>query len=346
MKSGSDTFIRRKHIVACLWDFDKTLISGYMQTPIFEEYGIDEALFWKEVNMLPEIYAKQGVRVSPESVYLNHLLSFVKNGKMRGLGNAKLRELGGRLKFREGLPEFFDTLRKAVADRAKERNLDISLEHYIISTGLAEMIRGSEIASYVDGIFGCEFVEEPLPPYFSKQPEFDLATLQPQITQIGMIVDNTIKTRFVFEVNKGTNKNPQIDVNARIAESDRRVPIKNMIYIADGPSDVPVFSVVRNGGGKAFAVYSPDNEEEFAQNDMMLENDRIDSYGAGDFSPRSPTALWLKMHVLKICDRIESDIDEAVKNRLGKVPRHIHHPKSLEEQSQSQQTPASTEELF
>ena len=125
---------------------------------------------------------------------------------MSGLSNAKLRELGGRLKFRAGLPQFFDELRGIVSERAERDNLDVSLEHYIISTGIAEMIRGSSIAGHVDGIFGCEFVEEPLPPYFSRQPEFDLADLSHQITQIGMIVDNTIKTRFVFEINKGTNK--------------------------------------------------------------------------------------------------------------------------------------------
>ena len=114
MIRDADNSIRRRHVVACLWDFDKTLIDGYMQTPIFEEYGVDEKLFWKEVNMLPALYAERGVRVSPESVYLNHLLSFVRDGRMRGLNNAKLRELGARLKFRAGLPEFFGALRAAV----------------------------------------------------------------------------------------------------------------------------------------------------------------------------------------------------------------------------------------
>lgn len=335
MLPENENSIRRKHVVACLWDFDKTLIDGYMQTPIFEEYGVDEKLFWKEVNMLPALYAQRGVRVSPESVYLNHLLSFVRAGKMSGLSNAKLRELGGRLKFRAGLPQFFDELRGIVSERAERDNLDVSLEHYIISTGLAEMIRGSSIAWHVDGIFGCEFVEEPLPPYFSRQPEFDLADLSHQITQIGMIVDNTIKTRFVFEINKGTNKNPQIDVNSNIAAADRRVPIRNMIYIADGPSDVPVFSVVRKGGGKAYAVYSPGSPAEFEQNDMLLENGRIDAYGAADFSPESPTALWLRMHVQKICDRISREVDEAVQMRLGKAPRHIHNPRPPDEPPQA-----------
>jgi len=324
MNKKNDTTMRSSNVIACIWDFDKTLIPGYMQTPIFKEYGIDEKLFWKEVNLLPSIYAQRGIRVSPETVYLNHLLSFVKSGYLQGLSNAKLRELGGRLDFCQGIPDFFNILRNIVKDAAKARNVDISLEHYIVSTGLAEMIRGSKIAPFVDGIFGCEFVEEPLPPYFSKQAEFDFKSLSTQINQIGIIVDNTIKTRFIFEINKGTNKNPAIDVNSFIEPSDRRVPIRNMIYIADGPSDVPVFSVVRKGGGKAFAVYSAGSEPEFAQNDMLLETDRIDAYGPNNYTPESSTSIWLQMHVKKICDRIIHEIDQAVETRLVKAPRHIH----------------------
>ncbi len=331
MDKKRDTSMRSGNVIACVWDFDKTLISGYMQTPIFREYNIDEKLFWEEVNMLPELYAKRGVRVSPESVYLNHLLSFVRNGYMRGLSNAKLRELGGKLEFCDGAIEFLDTLRTIVDSFAKERGIDISLEHYIISTGLAEMIRGSAIASHVDGIFGCEFVEEPLPPYFSRQREFSLNDLSTQINQIGMIVDNTIKTRFIFEINKGTNKNPMIDVNARMQPEDRRVPIRNMIYIADGPSDVPVFSVVRKGGGKAFAVHNETVEAEFAQNDMLLESGRIDAYGPNKYTPETSTSKWIKMHIGKICERIAREVDDAIESKVGKVPQHIHKSKSPDE---------------
>ncbi len=330
MNEGQDTSLRDRHIIACIWDFDKTLIKGYMQTPIFAEYGIDEKLFWREVNMLPDLYAKRGINVSPETVYLNHLLSFVKSGYMKGLSNAKLRQLGSRLEFCDGIPELFEELKAVTRSEDAYRKLDIKLEHYIVSTGLAEMIRGSKIAPYVDGIFGCEFVEQPFPPYFSRQPEFDMGALSTQINQIGVIVDNTIKTRFIFEINKGTNKNPAINVNARIRPEDRRIPIRNMIYIADGPSDVPVFSVVRRGGGKAFAVYTPHKKDEFAQNDMLLENGRIDAYGANDYRSDTPTAMWLKMHVGKLCDRIVKDVADAVESRLGEVPRHLHTAFSVE----------------
>jgi len=320
----TDISPRDKHIIACVWDFDKTLIPGYMQTPIFNEYGVDEKLFWKEVNMLPELYAKKGVRVSPETVYLNHLLSSVKNGVMKGLTNAKLRKLGAEIKFCPGLPYFFEELKKVPESSDEFCKLDIKLEHYIISTGLAEMIRGSAIAPYADGIFACEFIEEPYPPNFLRQPEFALEMPVADINQIGMIVDNTIKTRFIFEINKGSNKNPKIDVNASMKPQDRRVPVSNMIYIADGPSDVPVFSVVRKGGGKAFAVYSETSEAEFDQNDRLLQSGRIDAYGRADYSNGTETAKWLKMHVKKICERIVRDNESAIENRVGRAPGHIH----------------------
>ncbi|MBO6102513.1 MAG: haloacid dehalogenase-like hydrolase [Opitutales bacterium] len=320
-----------KHIIACVWDFDKTLIPNYMQTPIFEEYGVDEHLFWREVNMLPELYAKRGVRVSPETVYLNHLLSFVKSGKMRGLSNAKLRELGARIKFAPGALELFDELKKIPLSDERYRKLDIKLEHYIVSTGISEMIKGSAIAPKVDGVFACEFIEEPLPPYFSAQTEFDWSALSNQINQIGAIVDNTIKTRFIFEINKGANKNSVIDVNAQMSYADRRVPIENMIYVADGPSDVPVFSVVRKGGGKTYAVYSPESDAEFEQNDMLLQSGRIDAYGPCDYSDAAPTARWLKMHVRKICDRIVKDFEAAVASRVGKSPKHIRKNDDVKE---------------
>ena len=75
-----------------------------------------------------------------------------------------------------------------------------------------------------------------------------------EISQVGMTVDNTIKTRFIFEINKGSNKNSSIDVNSSMPHELRRIPINQMIYVADGPSSVPVFAVIKQMGGLAYAV--------------------------------------------------------------------------------------------
>jgi hypothetical protein len=316
--------LHRQNVVACIWDFDKTLIPGYMQEPIFRYFDLDSKRFWKEVNAIPAYLAEKGQIVSGETIYLNHLLTYVRHGLMKGLNNALLTALGAELQFYQGLPDFFRALEEVTRSRKEFRKHEISLEHTIVSTGLAAMIRGSAIAPFVDNIYGCELIENPPPPGFPEQPEIPLEDGDREVSQIGLMVDNTGKTRYLFEINKGTDKMPDIDVNARIAPEDRRIPFENMVYIADGPSDVPVFSVVRKHGGRAYAVYEPGNNKEFAQNDMLLRAGRVDAYGRADYRPKSDTFMWLTMHVEAICERIVEEQERALMRRVGKAPRHIH----------------------
>src|ERR1035437_6549768 len=272
-----------QNIIACIWDFDKTLIPAYMQVPLFRRYGVDEAIFWAESNALAEHYRRRGCTMSPEISYLNHLLTHVLAGRMAGLSNQILRTCGSEIQFYPGLPKFFERSRPWVKGKPEYTKREIVLEHYIVSTGLAEMIRGSAIAPFVDGVWGCEFIETPLQPGFLQQDELSLDAAA-EIAQIGMMIDNTTKTRAIFEINKGTNKNSAIDVNSKVTSEDRRIPIQNMIYIADGPSDVPSFSVISKGGGKTYAVYNPANRAEFEQNDRLRHSGRIDHYGPADYT--------------------------------------------------------------
>ena len=324
------TTLFTQNIIACIWDFDKTLIPGYMQGPLFRHFGVDEATFWAETNKLVETYAKRGYRISGEIGYLNHILTYVLAGRMRGLNNQLLRQLGAEIEFYPGLPEFFAKIKGAVRDKPDYVKHDVQLEHYIVSTGLAEMIRGSAIAPYVEAIWGCEFIENPFQPGFLQQREFDLGAAA-QIAQIGMMIDNTTKTRALFEINKGTNKNPALDVNAKIAPEDRRIPFQNMIYIADGPSDIPSFSVVKGRGGKAYGVYNPDRPDEFAQNDRLQHTDRTDHYGRADYRDGSETSNWLRLQIHSMCDRIVADREAAVAQRVARPPRHLNATPEEEE---------------
>jgi hypothetical protein len=317
------TTLFTQNIIACIWDFDKTLIPEYMQSPLFRRYGVDEAHFWRETNALTEQYRKRGYSFSGEIAYLNHLLTYALAGKMPKLGNKVLRECGADIKFYPGVPAFFERSKKFVTARDIYRRHDIRLEHYIVSTGLAEMIRGSAIAGHVDGIWGCEFIENPLQPGFIEQGELEISA-DAVIAQIGLVIDNTTKTRALFEINKGTNKDAAIDVNANITPGDRRIPFQNMIYIADGPSDIPSFSVVKKNGGKAYGVYNPARSDEFAQNDRLRQVGRIDHYGPADYTDGSSTAQWLRLHIQAICDRIVADREAAVARRVARPPRHLN----------------------
>jgi hypothetical protein len=98
------TTLFTQNTIACIWDFDKTLIPEYMQSPLFRRYGIDEPSFWGETNNLMEHYKRRGYHLSGEIAYLNHLLTYVLAGKMPKLSNKVLREAGGEIQFYPGLP--------------------------------------------------------------------------------------------------------------------------------------------------------------------------------------------------------------------------------------------------
>ena len=230
---------------------------------------------------------------------------------MQGLNNEKLKSFGKELKFYPGIPELFTKTKDFVDQNEDYRECGIKLEHYIVSTGMAAIIQGSEIAEYVDGIWGCEFIE-------------DEQNGVRRIAEIGYTVDNTTKTRAIFEINKGVNKHPEIDVNIAMPEDARRVKLKNMIYIADGPSDIPAFSVVRGNGGSTYAIYPKGDINAFKQVDILHKNDRIDGYSEADYSEGSQTYLWIMNRIGSIADKICKDEKSKYSFDKNSVPKHLN----------------------
>ena len=318
-------------MIALVWDFDMTLIPGVMQEPIFREYGIDGDQFWREVNALPEYYRRRGINVNPDNAYLNHLITYAAHDRLGRLTNAKLRELGAKIEFYQGLPEFFPYLQRVLGEVHDADRFELHLEHYVVSAGLKEMIMGSAIEPYVDGVWASEFIEAPAQPDFDPDATLDLGGRErgeelfpvEKISQIAIAYDNTSKTRALFEINKGSNKNPVIDVNATMRPEDRRVPFENMIYIADGPSDVPAFSLIRANRGTAFAVYDCGDAKGLEQADTLRKDGRVDYFGIADYRVESPTAQWLCMRVRQIAKTIIEQRREALKKSVGTAPKHL-----------------------
>ena len=323
-----------QNIIAMVWDCDKTLISSYMQEPLFRHFNVDGGKFWKEVNALKAYYGKQGIAVNSDTSYLNHILTYVKAGIFKGLNNALLREFGKELKFYPGLPQFFGEVKSLINDDEKYKAFDIRLEHYVVSTGFAETIRGSAIAPFVDGIFGCEFIESPAQPGFLESlgagslsgdvHSADADSAASEISQVASALDNTSKTRYLFEINKGSNKYPEtIDVNSSIARESRRVPFENMVYIADGPSDVPAFSILNYNGGSTFAVYPKGDVKAFRQVDALRRDNRVQMFGEADYETASQSWLWLTEKVRAIADSIVERKQAAIRNSAGAPPTHL-----------------------
>jgi hypothetical protein len=312
-----------QNVIAMIWDFDKTLIPGNMQGPLFRHFDIDETEFWSEVDGLESFYRSHGSElIQRDHLYLNHILTYVREGRMPGLGNELLRELGAEIDFYTGIPDFLDMIRKNIEATPRFAEHQIQVEHYIVSTGLRQMILGSAVAPQVDYVWACEFTELVAPPGY-REHQGQLFSPAREIRQLIYTIDNTSKTRALFEINKGTNKNPSIDVNAKVAREDRRVPFQNMIYVADGPSDVPVFSIVEANGGRTYAVYRPGSPAEFEQAARLLEQDRVDAFGEADYSAGSHTAMWLTHAAEEIANRIVNDREDALNERMGLPPKHV-----------------------
>jgi hypothetical protein len=302
-------------VIAVIWDFDKTIIPEYSQKPLFAEYGINDSDFWKEVNAQKDAYQQVGSLINKDTYYLNHILRYVEQGKMPGLTLKKLKELGDRIELFKGLPTFFKDLKDKI--EKEYETYGVKVEHYIVSTGMKQLIEGSAIAEHVEGIFSCEFLE------FKFDTTINALRHYETIVDIGEVLDNTSKTKAIFTINKGANKMSEIDVNQSMNESDRRVPICNMLYIADGPSDIPAFSVVKKGGGKTLAVFKEKDDKSFAQAKKLLDESRVDYFSKADYQPDSTTYQWIMTSVKEIAENIKETKKARFNKGKNAVPGHI-----------------------
>jgi haloacid dehalogenase-like hydrolase len=312
-------------IIAILWDFDKTLITGYMQAPLFEHYGVDAIRFWDEVNALPKFHAGEGEGEPfiSDSLYLNHILTYVREGVFAGLNNAVLRRLGATQRLAPGVPAIFEDIAQFARHHEAFQGGAIRIEHYVISTGLRQIVLGSAVAPYMRHVWACEFLERVAPPGFlagtAEQQRGDT------ICDIGYVIDHTSKTRAIFEINKGVRENLGVNVNTKIAKAQRRIPFENMIYIADGPSDIPSLSVIDQFGGKAFGVYAPDSPRDFTQARQMLEQGRVHGIGPADYRQGSDTFSWLLQTIAETAERLaRSPTVAAASAPIAPTPGHIY----------------------
>jgi hypothetical protein len=306
-------------VIALVWDFDRTLIPGNMQDPIFEAYDVERAVFWAEVDGLVDYYRRQGIRIQRDIAYLGHLLTYVREGIFDGLTNERLFELGSDLAPAPGMPEFLEETRQRVKDIPDFVAEGIVVEHYIVSTGILPMIEGSVFADHVDGVWANTLIETPAPAGYLDQ--LPVAAAPSPVTHLGYTIDNTAKTRALFVNNKGINRNSDIDVNARIGEQERRVPLRHMVYIADGPSDVPCFSILNQNGGKTLGVYTLDPVDNHRRVKQLQEQGRIQGMAEADFRPGKAAYLWLMDSI----EQIGYEIIEARRQAFASIPKPPGH---------------------
>ena len=289
-----------QNTIAIIYDYDQTLSPTYMQDEaLFPVFGINPSNFWQRCG---ELVRDQGF--DNELAYMKVLLDCL---EMDRPTNARLRELGERLNFYKGLPEMFEEFQSGLLNR-EELAHGINVEHYIVSSGLKALIEGSRLAPYIRKIFGCEFAVD----------ERD------RITFPKRVISHTQKTQFLFRINKGMLEMDE-DVNDHMAPELRPIPFQNMIYVGDGPTDVPCFTVMRRNGGHAIAVYNPDDPSRASFKkcyQLCTHADRVKNIAPSDFRQGSHLRLLLEEMVREMAGRIIQRRRDDLEEGTVKAPKY------------------------
>lgn len=225
----------RKNIIAIMYDFDKTLCTKDMQEYTFiPNLGIDAASFWKEASKL-----KKENKMDQVLCYM--YLMFQKTAaNNRTLKRKYLNEMGKSIELFPGVEEWFKRINEY------GESVGMKVEHYIISSGLKEIIEGSSIGKYFKEIYASEF-------FYND----DGNAVWPRLA-----VNYTNKTQFLSRINKGVlDISDDASLNKKMLDNDRRISTSNMIYIGDGYTDVPCMKLTKDGGGVSIAVHTEKNIE-------------------------------------------------------------------------------------
>ncbi|MDA0998899.1 MAG: haloacid dehalogenase-like hydrolase [bacterium] len=282
--------------IAVVFDFDDTLMPD-STTRLLQEHGIDIEKFWKK-----DVKNLVSSGFDPPLAYLNLLLENIGSGKPLGnLTSKDLKKFGAKLDrhFYPGIPEVFVDLKKMV-----RQFKNISIEFYVISGGLQDIIEGSRIIKkHFSGVYACRLAGE------------KNGGAIKSIMRCGTFTE---KTRFLFEINKGldpatTQKNPHL-VNSLIPENERPIPFQNMIYIGDGYTDIPCFSLIQKNGGTAFGVFNPE-EEGSAKRAFLdfLKTKRVISMHAPKYGKKDDLGALLRTAVATIGAGIALNREKASK---------------------------------
>lgn len=273
--------------VAIMYDFDKTLCTKDMQEYSFiPSVGMSAKDFWRKCGELSE---KENMDKILAYLYLMLKES---NRNDKRINKDTFKQCGKNIEYYPGVETWF----KRINEFGKELGLEI--EHYIISSGLKEIIEGSSIANEFKRIYACEFLYDQ-----------NGIAVWPKLA-----INYTAKTQFLFRINKGVlDVYNDDDLNKFTENDDREIPFRNMVYVGDGITDVPCMKLVKVNGGKSIAVYRADKPETANQ---LLEDRRVDFKALADYSEGSEIENIMQKILMQI--KAVDDIVSMHHSQLGK----------------------------
>ena len=279
-------------IIAFLYDFDKTLCTTDMQNYAFiPSLGMTPSEFWAEANSFGRANRIDGILA-----YMYTMLREAEQ-KNRPFTRSDLVEKGRGIVLYPGVSDWFRRINAFGAEQG------VAVEHYIISSGLREIIEGSSISGEFREIYASEF-------YYDGEGR----PVWPKLS-----VNFTAKTQFVYRINKGVlDVSDDKTLNDSMPDDSKRVPFHNMIYIGDGLSDVPCMKMMRAYGGQAIAVYQESNQE--GVEDLMSKG-RVDFIFPADYREGTALDTTIKNIIRKIsvADRLWEETAQQLRSIGGDV---------------------------
>ena len=241
-------------VLAICYDFDKTLSPDDMQAQGYiQSVGYDVADFWRESNELAE-----DNDMDTNLAYMYKMIEKAQGSMV--VTREKLAEYGSRVSLFPGVRSWFERIRSYGAEHG------VIVEHYIISSGLKEMIEGTEVAKSgaFEHVYASSF-------YYD---EWGVAKWPAQV------VNYTGKTQILFRIQKGVMDVNDSAVNDHFAPEDIRVPFRNIVYIGDSDTDVPCMKLVNDNGGYSIGVYNGEKTKVY----KMVRDGRIKYFTPSDYT--------------------------------------------------------------
>jgi hypothetical protein len=279
-----------KKTIALVYDFDGTLSPRPMQEYSFlPQLGIEPSEFWA---MCTRVAREQ--QADPLITYM-HLMYKMAREKGLRIERADLVKQGASVELFPGVAEWFGAIADYIQIRAESHG--VQLRHYLVSSGLTEIIEGTAIRPHFHNVFASEYWFDAYELPFPKR-----------------VITDTGKTQYLFRINKGIEDLGE-SINAHMAEDLRPIPFRNMIYFGDGETDVPSMALMRKSGGHAVAVHPEGPGRGFDTCVELFRAGRVDFYATADY--RRGSNLFKRTCLL--LDRILADI--AVQEEVWKVGR-------------------------
>ena len=240
---------RRLIQMAIVYDFDGTLAPGNVQERQFiPDVGMTPDEFWAEVDRLSEVHQADGILM-----YMYEMLKKADEARVP-VRREDFRVGSHDIELFEGVRDWFDRVNKY--GRAE----GVRLEHYIVSSGNAEIIEGTPIAPKFAKIYASRFL-------------FDQNGVA---VWPALAINYTTKTQYLFRINKGAHDlSDNTAINRYVEKKDRPVPFENMVYIGDGVTDVPCFRLVKDQGGLSIAVYRPNTRNAREKAETFVRDGRV-----------------------------------------------------------------------